>query len=189
MNYFKVIYPSGNTVNSYFREKRLFSLELFCLNISKVNKMNENENNVNTFTEYKPVKLNYGKDHPDAIIESATLASVSPPDITLKLKLPKVVINEGLLSAAQFENVVYAFKAHDHKLSNGQRAGFLIGDGAGVGKGRSIAGIIYENFVRGRKKAVWMSCSSDLKHDAERDLLDLKADISVYDMKKVSVRI
>ena len=52
-------------------------------------------------------------------------------------------------------------------------AGFFIGDGAGVGKGRQIAGIIMDNFARGRRRAVWVSTSSDLHHDAERDLEDL----------------
>ena len=39
-------------------------------------------------------------------------------------------------------------------------AGFFIGDGAGVGKGRQIAGIIMDNFARGRRQAVWLSTSS-----------------------------
>ena len=39
-------------------------------------------------------------------------------------------------------------------LSNGDRAGFFIGDGAGVGKGRTIAGLIWENWQHGRKKAL-----------------------------------
>ena len=33
-------------------------------------------------------------------------------------------------------------------------AGFFIGDGAGVGKGRQIAGVIIDNYVRGRR-CVW----------------------------------
>ena len=33
---------------------------------------------------------------------------------------------------------------------------FAIGDGAGVGKGRTVAGIIYQNYLEGRKKAVWL---------------------------------
>ena len=41
-------------------------------------------------------------------------------------------------------------------MASGERAGFLIGDGAGVGKGRTIAGIIFENFLQGRKKAIWV---------------------------------
>lgn len=44
---------------------------------------------------------------------------------------------------------------HEVILQNKQRAGFLIGDGAGVGKGRTVAGIILENYLRGRKKALW----------------------------------
>ena len=39
-------------------------------------------------------------------------------------------------------------------------AGFFIGDGAGVGKGRQIAGIILDNYVRGRRRAVWLSTST-----------------------------
>lgn len=32
---------------------------------------------------------------------------------------------------------------------------FSTGDGAGVGKGRTIAGLIFENYLLGRKRAVW----------------------------------
>lgn len=31
----------------------------------------------------------------------------------------------------------------------------IIGDGAGVGKGRIIASIIYENYILGRKRSLW----------------------------------
>eukprot|EP01050_Picozoa_sp_SAG11_P042399 SAG11_NODE_19507_length_465_cov_0.991803_1_plen_40_part_10 len=33
------------------------------------------------------------------------------------------------------------------------RAGFFIGDGAGMGKGREIAGLLAENILAGRSKA------------------------------------
>ncbi len=60
------------------------------------------------------------------------------------------------------------------------------GDGAGVGKGRTIAGIIYENFLRGRNRAIWVSVSNDLKYDAERDLDDIGAKaIKVHPLNKV----
>ncbi len=42
------------------------------------------------------------------------------------------------------------------------RAGFLLGDGAGMGKGRTLAGFVVENIARGRKKHIWVSVSSDL---------------------------
>lgn len=57
-------------------------------------------------------------------------------------------------------------------------AGFFLGDGAGVGKGRQIAGIIMDNYARGRRRAIWVSTSSDLHHDAERDLQDLGCGLS-----------
>jgi len=53
------------------------------------------------------------------------------------------------------------------------RAGFLLGDGAGMGKGRTLAGFVVENIARGRTKHVWISVSSDLYEDAKRDLSDL----------------
>lgn len=63
-----------------------------------------------------------------------------------------------------------------------------LGDGAGVGKGRTVAGVIFENFQLGRKKAIWISVSNDLKYDAERDLKDIGAGhIGVHFLNKVSL--
>lgn len=64
----------------------------------------------------------------------------------------------------------------------------FIGDGAGVGKGRTIAGCIFENFLKGRKRAIWVSVSNDLKYDSERDLKDIGASkVEVYSLNKVSL--
>lgn len=41
-------------------------------------------------------------------------------------------------------------------LSDHKRAGFFLGDGAGVGKGRTIAGLIWENWQLGRVKSLWV---------------------------------
>lgn len=49
-------------------------------------------------------------------------------------------------------------------------AGFMIGDGAGVGKGRQLAGIILDAWMQGHKRHVWLSISPDLRGDSERDL-------------------
>ena len=54
-----------------------------------------------------------------------------------------------------------------------------------MGKGRTIAGIIFENWLQGRKKALWVSVSSDLKYDSERDLSDIGAKIPVMPLNKV----
>ncbi|OXA57278.1 Protein strawberry notch [Folsomia candida] len=96
-------------------------------------------------------------------------------DAGYALNIPKTVINQGLLSAPQLEAIVYACQQHEFFLAGGDRAGYLIGDGAGVGKGRTVAGIIYENWLKGRKRAVWISVSADLKKDPIRDLKDIGA--------------
>lgn len=62
------------------------------------------------------------------------------------------------------------------KPTVGYRKGFLVGDGAGMGKGRTLAGFVLENNAVGRKRHIWVSVSSDLYDDAKRDLTDLGLD-------------
>ncbi|XP_014237071.1 protein strawberry notch-like isoform X1 [Trichogramma pretiosum] len=131
-----------------------------------------------TYAVYKPSKLNCKNRHPDPVVETSTLASVEPVDITYKLSIP-----ERNLSSLQLESITYASQQHEHLLPDQSRAGFFIGDGAGVGKGRTIAGIIYENYLKGRKKAIWVSVSNDLRYDAERDLKDINAPIPIHVLK------
>ncbi|CAH1982477.1 unnamed protein product [Acanthoscelides obtectus] len=138
-----------------------------------------------TYADYMPSKLKLGKKHPDPVVETASLSSVAPADVWYKLSIPDDTIKGGHLSALQLESITYASQAHEHILPDGSRAGFLIGDGAGVGKGRTIAGIIYENYLKGRKRAIWVSVSNDLKYDAERDLRDIGAGkIEVHPLNK-----
>ncbi|XP_050667302.1 protein strawberry notch isoform X1 [Leptidea sinapis] len=138
-----------------------------------------------TYADYMPTKLKIGRKHPDPVVETASLSSVEPVDVTYKLALPEDTIRSGALSALQLEAVVYTAQAHEHTLPDGTRAGFLIGDGAGVGKGRTIAGIIFENYMRNRRRAIWVSVSNDLKYDAERDLRDIGANcIDVHSLSK-----
>ncbi|GFO35954.1 protein strawberry notch homolog 1, partial [Plakobranchus ocellatus] len=139
-----------------------------------------------TYAEYTPSKLNFGKKHPDPVVETSSLSSVEPPDIKYQLRILDECVDEGArLSALQLESITYASQRHQTILPNGQRAGYLIGDGAGVGKGRTIAGIIFENYLHRRKRALWLSVSNDLKVDAERDLRDIGAGhIDVYSLNK-----
>ncbi|XP_068937654.1 protein strawberry notch homolog 1 [Petaurus breviceps papuanus] len=138
-----------------------------------------------TYAEYMPIKLKIGLRHPDAVVETSSLSSVTPPDVWYKTSISEESIDNGWLSALQLEAITYAAQQHETFLPNGDRAGFLIGDGAGVGKGRTIAGIIYENYLLSRKRALWFSVSNDLKYDAERDLRDIGAkNISVHSLNK-----
>ncbi|MGB5632131.1 MAG: strawberry notch family protein, partial [Waterburya sp.] len=53
------------------------------------------------------------------------------------------------------------------------RQGWICGDGTGIGKGRQIAGIIVDNWLQGRKKAVWITVSAGLIEASRRDWQDL----------------
>ncbi|CAB4057791.1 Protein strawberry notch homolog 2,Protein FORGETTER 1,Protein strawberry notch,Protein strawberry notch homolog 1 [Lepeophtheirus salmonis] len=141
---------------------------------------------IETYSNYKPPKLKIGRNHPDPVVETASLASVEPPEVWYEVSIPASTIDEGKLSALQLESITYTSQQHAQFLPNGDRAGFLIGDGAGVGKGRTIAGIIFENYCKGRRRSIWVSVSNDLKYDAERDLADIGAsDIEVNFLSKM----
>ena len=131
------------------------------------------------------------KPHPTALVQSAAMASVKPPVPTYRPHLPEGIVRKGLLSEAQLETTVYAGEAHSRMLaghwtvsdtldslsaapadSDGAvqfRRGYFIGDGTGVGKGREVAAIILDNWIKGRRKAVWVSKSDTLLEDAQRD--------------------
>uniref|UniRef100_A0A673JTG3 Protein strawberry notch homolog 2 n=1 Tax=Sinocyclocheilus rhinocerous TaxID=307959 RepID=A0A673JTG3_9TELE len=104
-----------------------------------------------------------------------TYADYRPSKSKIGISHPDRVVETNTLSSQ-----------HEVILQKNQRAGFLIGDGAGVGKGRTVAGIILENYLKGRKKALWFSVSNDLKYDAERDLQDIGAsNIQVHALNKI----
>lgn len=131
------------------------------------------------------------KEHPDPVTETSALNSIKPPRITYKMKIPKSAIERGVLTNLQLEAILYACDQHQRMLPCDKtkretpvRAGFFMGDGPGVGKGRQIAGIVMENYLRGRRKAVWVSVGADLLEDARRDLRDIGAGaIAVHDLR------
>ena len=49
------------------------------------------------------------------------------------------------------------------------RRGWMLGDGTGAGKGRQVGAIVLDNWLRGRKRALWLSQSDKLLEDARRD--------------------
>ena len=113
-----------------------------------------------------PLKLHAG----DAV-QPALLQSTRHPPLTYVPAIPRRIVKTGVLSEVQLEAVLFAGQTHSLPLSPaGYRAGFLLADGAGVGKGRTQAAIVLDTWLQGHQKALWVSASADLLADARRDL-------------------
>jgi hypothetical protein len=145
------------------------------------------------YAVYQPqrVRIDGARPHPSVLCESIALNAVLPPIPTYLPMLPAAVVEQGLLSEAQLEAVIYAGEAHSRHLSGYYtveadwekivatsaatpgavrlRTGWCNGNGTGSGKGREICGTILDNFCQGRTKAVWVSRSDKLLKDARRD--------------------
>ncbi len=137
------------------------------------------------------IRIPGAKPHPTLLVQSAAMASVAPPSPSYRPFLPQAVIDDCLLSDAQLESVIFAGEAHSGYLAGAWtvdknfdvisaapenipeavrfRRGWMLGDGTGAGKGRQAAGILLDNWLQGRRRAVWISKSDKLLEDAQRD--------------------
>ena len=144
---------------------------------------------IGVYLPYRPsrIAIACASAHPTALVESIAMGSITAPRPSYIPLLSQAVIDAMLLSDAQLETLIYAGDAFERDIPGRHnpaeeglsltpdpdgrpyRTGFFLGDGTGVGKGRQIASIILDQWLRGRRKHIWISKTETLLEDARRD--------------------
>lgn len=141
------------------------------------------------YVPYRPSRIEIAgaEEHPTPLVESVAMGSIPAPIPEYIPQLHDRIIEQDALSEAQLETVIYAGNAWLQYLpgkfvpakegvgltlseeGRAYRKGYFLGDGTGAGKGRQIAACILDNWIAGRRKAVWVSKNESLLEDARRD--------------------
>jgi predicted RNA methylase len=144
---------------------------------------------VGLYLPYRPSRISIrgALPHPTRLVESIAMGSIAAPKPSHVPLLPERAVAGGLLSEAQLETLIYAGSAFARDLPGRfvptdegcnlqayeqgalYRAGYFLGDGTGAGKGRQIAGIILDQWLRGNRRHIWVSKNETLLEDARRD--------------------
>ncbi|MCY4317853.1 MAG: strawberry notch family protein [Alphaproteobacteria bacterium] len=114
----------------------------------------------------------------DGVLSEAQLESIVLAGAAHSRHLPaRYRIGQGwetIQRASDYEDdddngIVHTQDGEDLSLPVRFRRGWMLGDGTGTGKGRQVAAIILDNWLQGRRRALWLSQSDKLVEDAERD--------------------
>jgi len=144
---------------------------------------------VGHYLPYRPSRIAIpgAVEHPTPLVESVAMGSITAPIPTEVPLLPAGLTAKGLLSAAQAETLIYAASAHARDLPGRfipqdkgcslvpsaegavYRMGYFLGDGTGAGKGRQVASVIIDRWLRGERRHIWISKNEALLEDARRD--------------------
>lgn len=144
---------------------------------------------VGHYLPYRPsrIVIDGAAEHPTPLVESVAMGSIAAPIPGGVPQIPDGLVAKGLLSAAQAETLIYGASAHARDLpgryepedkgcslqasADGRvyRQGYFLGDGTGAGKGRQVASVILDRWVRGERRHIWISKNEALLEDARRD--------------------
>jgi predicted RNA methylase len=144
---------------------------------------------VGLYLPYRPsrVVIEGAAAHPTPLVESVAMGSIAAPRPDHAPLLPAGLVPRGSLSEAQLETLVYAGSAFERDLPGrfvavdqgcgleasevgaAYRCGYFLGDGTGAGKGRQVAGIVLDQWLRGNRRHLWLSKNESLLEDARRD--------------------
>jgi hypothetical protein len=145
---------------------------------------------VGLYLPYRPSRVSIpgASPHPTPLVESLAMGSIAAPKPIHVPTLPAGLTANGGLSEAQLETLIYAGSAFERDLPGrflaanegcdlvaadeggaAYRCGYFLGDGTGAGKGRQVAGIILDQWLRGNRRHIWLSKTETLLEDARRD--------------------
>ena len=144
---------------------------------------------VGIYLPYRPSRVGIpgAAAHPTPLVESVAMGSIAAPKPDHVPMLPGRLVERELLSDAQLETLIYAGAAFGRDLPGrfaptdegcelepcdegaAYRCGYFLGDGTGAGKGRQVAGIILDQWLRGNRRHLWISKNESLLEDARRD--------------------
>lgn len=144
---------------------------------------------VGQYLPYRPsvITITGAVPHPTKLVESIAMGSIQAPIPSYEPRIPTHLISEGVVSESQLETLIYAGEAHETYLpgkfvtdpkhlilkedaqGKAYKTGFFLGDGTGAGKGRQIALIILDQWLRDRRKHIWITENAPLLEDARRD--------------------
>ncbi|GMI17748.1 hypothetical protein TrLO_g14850 [Triparma laevis f. longispina] len=159
-------------------------VEILC-NDSAASKFSEDgvvDTHRNNWVEKDPAKP-LPKSHAFPTVESSLMSSVTAPQVPPEI-FASITPFSGLkydsqiasLTPCQMEGAglaINAFRKVYVTSKSTTRAGFFIGDGAGVGKGRQITSVVRHSTAAGNPRHLWLSVSRSLIDDARRDLEDV----------------
>ncbi|AYJ84704.1 methylase (plasmid) [Sphingomonas paeninsulae] len=141
------------------------------------------------YLPYRPsrIAIACASPHPTALVESIAMGSIAAPVPTYVPTLPRAIVDARVLSDAQLETLIYAGSAFSRDLTGrflpaeegvslepsedgrAYRTGYFLADGTGAGKGRQVASIILDRWLKGSRKHIWISKTETLLEDARRD--------------------
>jgi predicted RNA methylase len=146
---------------------------------------------VGIYIPYRPsrIRIAHAAEHPTPLVESLAMGSIAAPRPHYAPLVPSGLVARGTLSQAQLETLVYAGSAFARDLPGrfvpaeagcdlvpagegegaAYRCGYFLGDGTGAGKGRQLAGIVLDQWLRGNRRHIWISKNETLLEDARRD--------------------
>ena len=122
--------------------------------------------------------------HPALMVQSTVMATAKPPELDYELSLASEdgadtrlqdAIEEGKISDLQVERAARGGQAHEQVRNYqplwfylvgragtiAERLGYMLADGTGMGKTRSMLAMVLDNINKGRKKHVWVSINTD----------------------------